>query len=107
VGVPFIKDKVESRYELPVDRVFEAAKAVIQEDGMVQNEGLLYNQTNAVGNVAKTLQGRVNDHSVWVAVAQEDPKVTDVTVQTRTQAGASDMDLAHEIDKQILLRLSR
>ena len=107
VGVPFIKDKIESRYERPPDQVFAAAKDVIREDGTLINEGTLYNQTNSVGNVVKTIQGRVNQRTVWVAIAQEDPKITDVTVQTRTQGGVSDIDLAAQIDKQIALKLAR
>lgn len=107
VGVPFIKDQKESRYERPADQVFEAAKAVIKDDGVLVNEGTLYGQTNAVGNLVKTVQGRVNQRSVYVRVEQVDQKVSDVTVQTRTQGGISDIDLAAEIDKQIALKLMR
>ena len=107
VGVPFIKDKIESRYERPADQVFAAAKEVVKEDGVLLNEGTLYGQTNTVNNVVKTVEGRVNQRTVWVAIAQIDPKVTDVTVQTRTQGGVSDIDLAAEIDKQIALKLVR
>lgn len=105
VGIPFVKDKVESRYNVPADRVFDAAKQVIREDGTLTHEGTLYNQTNSMGSVARTIQGKVNERTVWVAVAQEDPKVSNVTVQTRTVGGTTDMDLARQIDKQILLKL--
>ena len=106
-GVPFIKDTMESRYERPADQVFDAAKAVVREDGVLINEGTLYGQTNAVGNIVKTVQGRVNQRSVWVRVEQVDPRVSDVTVETRTQGGLSDIDLAAQIDKQIALKLAR
>lgn len=105
-GVPFIKDSIESRYERPADQVFEAAKSAVKDDGVLVNEGTLYGQTNAVGNLVKTVQGRVNQRSVWVRVEQVDPRVSDVTVQTRTQGGMSDIDLAAQIDKQIALKLS-
>jgi hypothetical protein len=105
MGVPFIKDKIQSRYDRPADQVFEAAKEVIKEDGVLVNEGTLYNQTNAVGNVIKTVRGKVNERTVWVAVEQVDPKITGVSVQTRTPGGTSDIDLAAEIDKQIALKL--
>ena len=107
MGVPFIKDKIESRYDRPADEVFAAAKQVVKEDGVLLNEGTLYNQTNAVNNIVRTVQGKVNQRSVWVAVAQVDTKITDVTVQTRTQGGTADIDLAAEIDKQIALKLVR
>jgi Protein of unknown function (DUF3568) len=104
MGVPFFTDKVESRYELSADRVFEAAKQVVREDGTLTHEGSFYNSTNSVNSV-KTIQGKVNERTVWVAVAQEDAKISNVTIQTRTQAGGTDMDLAHQLDKQILLKL--
>lgn len=104
MGVPFVKDKVESRYNVSADRVFDAAKQVVREDGTLTHEGSYYGQTNAA-NAVMTLQGRVNDRTVWVAVAQEDAKVSSVTTQARTQAGGTDMDLAHQIDKQILQKL--
>lgn len=104
MGVPFVTDKVESRYDTSADRVFEAAKQVVREDGSLTHEGSFYNSTNSA-NAVRTIQGKVNERTVWVAVAQEDSKVSNVTVQTRTQSGATDMDLARQIDKQILMKL--
>ena len=106
-GVPFIKDKIESRYELPVEPVFQAAKQVIRENGVLINEGTLYGQTNAVGNLVKTIKGKVDERTVWVRVEQLDPKITGVAVQTRTAGGVSDIDLAAQIDKDIALKLVR
>jgi hypothetical protein len=62
---------------------------------------VLYNSTNVV----KTVEGKVNQRTVWVRIEAIDPKVTAVTVQTRTPGGGSDIDLAHEIEKQIALKL--
>ncbi len=101
VGVPLIKDKIEGRYERSVDQVTSAAKQVITSNGVLVNESTLYNQTNAV----RTVEGKVNQRTVWVRVEAVDPKVTAVTVQTRTPGGGSDIDLAHEIEKQIALKL--
>ncbi|HWW01864.1 MAG TPA: DUF3568 family protein [Candidatus Acidoferrum sp.] len=100
-GVPFIKDRVEGRYERPLERVFQAAKDVIKKNGVLANESTLYNQTNTV----KTVEGKVNQRSVWVRVEAIDPKVTAVVVQTRTTGGGSDIDLAHELEKEIALEL--
>ena len=61
----------------------------------------MYNQTNAV----KTVEGKVNQRTVWVRVEAVDPKVTEVTVQTRTPGGLSDIDLAHQLEKEIALKL--
>jgi Protein of unknown function (DUF3568) len=100
-GVPFIKDRVEGRYERTVDQVANAAKAVVSSNGVLVNESVIYNQTNAL----KTVEGKVNQRSVWVRIEAIDPKITAVTVQTRTPGGGSDIDLAHEIEKQIALKL--
>lgn len=100
-GVPFIKDRVAGRYERSVDQVAQAAKQVVSSNGVLVNESTLYDQTNAV----KTVEGKVNQRTVWVRIEYIDPKVTAVTVQTRTPGGGSDIDLAHELEKQIALKL--
>lgn len=106
-GVPFIKDTIEARYDKPAEPVFQAARAVIAENGTLINEGTLYGQTNALGNVARTIKGKVNERMVYVRVEALDPKITGTAVQTRTSAGVSDIDLAAQIDKQIALKLAR
>jgi len=102
-GVPFVKDTMEGRYERPLDQVFEAAKEVVKFNGTLVNESILHNETNMV----KTVEGKVNQRSVWVRVEATEPKVTTVVVQTRTVNGGSDIDLAHEIEKQIAIKLTR
>ena len=105
-GVPFIKDTIEARYEMPVDPVFQAARKVISEDGMLITEGTLYGQTNALGNVVRTIKGKVNERTVYVRVEALDPRITGTAVQTRTSGGVSDIDLAAQIDKQIAIKLA-
>ena len=100
-AVPFVKDKMEGRYERPLDQVFEAAKDVVKFNGTLVKEGILHTETNTV----KTVEGKVNQRTVWIRVEQVDPKVTGVTVQTRTSGGGTDIDLAHDIEKQIALKL--
>ncbi len=100
---PLIKDKVEGRYERPLDEVFKAAKEVIIANGILSNESILHGETNTV----KTAEGKINLRTVWVRVEGVEPKVTAVAVQTRTSGGGSDIDLAHEIEKQIALKLVR
>jgi hypothetical protein len=105
-GVPFIKDTIEARYEKPAEPVFQAAKQVIAEDGMLITEGTLYGQTNALGNAVRTIKGKVNERTVYVRVEALDPKITGTAVQTRTSGGVSDIDLAAQIDKQIAIKLA-
>lgn len=102
-GVPFVKDSISGRYERPLDAVFTAAKEVIQENGLLSNESILHSETNQV----KTLIGKVNQRSVFIRVEPVEPKVTSVVVQTRIPGGGSDVDLAHQLEKQIALKLVR
>src|SRR5437016_2441011 len=70
-GFPFVKDRVEGRYERTVDQVFEASKQVLKTNGVLVREGVLYNQTNEV----KTVEGKVNQRNVWVRIEAVEPKV--------------------------------
>jgi hypothetical protein len=96
-AVPFVTDKVEGQYERPASEVFAAAKDVLVFNGVLQAENTLNN----------SLEAKVDTRTVWIRVDQVDPKVSRVLVQTRTRGGASDMPLAHEIEKQIALKLVR
>lgn len=102
-GVPFVKDRVEGRYERPVERVYAAAREVIRFNGTLVRESTQHGETSTV----RILEGKVNQRTVWVRVEPVDPKVTSVVVQVRTPAGGKDLDLAHEIEKQIALQLTR
>ena len=102
-GVPFVRDTFTGQYPCPLDQVFQAAKSVVTEMGTLVNEATLYNQSNAV----KTVEGRINRSRVWVRVEAVDPKITGVAVQTRTPGGGADIDLAHEVEKEIAVKLVR
>jgi len=102
-GVPFVKDKVEARYERTVAQVHEAAKQVIQFNGTLLRDTSLLENTNTTF----ALEGKVNQRTVWVRVEALEPRLTMVQVQARTKAGGTDLDLVHELDKEIALRLSR
>ena len=96
-GVPWAKDKIESRYERTTEQLFAAAKAVLSFNGALEGEN----------TITRTLWAKVNTRTVWVIVDEIDPKVSQVTVQARTKGGSSDIDLASEMDKQIALRLAK
>lgn len=96
-GNPIGRDWVEGRYERPVDQVFQAAKDVVKLNGTLLNDGAIHNQTNIV----KTVEGKINKRNVYIRIEQMDAKVTGIVVQTR----GKDLDLAHEIEKQVALKL--
>ena len=97
-GVPFVKDSIEGRYERSVPQVLEAARAVLKFNGKLTGD-------NSVNN---SLVGRVNQTTVYVKVDEIDSAkpVTRVVVQVRGGGGGTDIDLAHELEKQIALQLA-
>jgi|SRR5208282_1920168 uncharacterized protein DUF3568 len=101
-AVPFQKDRVEGRYQRSVDQVYQASVQVIQNNGVLVTEFIPHETTNTV----RALQGRVNQRDVWISVTAVDPQITQVTVQARTKWGDSDVDLAHELEKEIALKLT-
>jgi hypothetical protein len=102
-AISFAKDRVEGRYQRSIDQVYQAAFTVITHDGVVVTE---YIPHDTSGNV-RSLQGKVDQCNVWVRVAsaEDDAKITSIVVQARTKWGNSNIDLAHELEKEIALQL--
>jgi hypothetical protein len=98
---PLVKDRMEGRYERPVNEVYEAAKKVINDNGVLSNEYIPHDTTNTV----RALDGKVKQRTVWIRVESVDPSITAVTVQARTKGGGRDIELVHELEKQIALKL--
>jgi len=97
------KDRVDGRYERTVDQVYQASVTVIQNNGVLVTEFIPHDTTNTV----RSLQGKVNQRNVWIRVEAVDPKITQVSVQARSTMGISDIDIAHELEKEIALQLAR
>jgi hypothetical protein len=95
-GVPFVKDTVEGRYDRTVDQVMKAARDTISYNGVLTVE-------NVVG---KTLEGRVDKRTVWMAVEAVTPTVTRLAVQVRGSGGGADRDLASFLREQVAVRLA-
>jgi hypothetical protein len=93
-AVPFVKDKIEARYERSPLEIWQAAKDVLRYNGTLYSEDTM----------KSTLEASVNDRTVWVVPL--DTKVSQVLIQVRTKGGGTDMELAGEIDKQIAIRLA-
>jgi len=101
--VSFGKDSVEGRYERTMDQVYQAAVQVIQHNGAVLTEFIPHDTTNTV----RSLQGKVDQCNVWMRVEAIDPKTTSVVVEARTKWGNRNIDLVHELEKEIALQLAR
>ena len=96
LGVPLMKDSLESRYERSPMEIWSVAQEVLKYNGQ------LYGRDD----LTSTLEAAVNNRTVWVKIEPLDDRVTRVIVQTRTKGGVPDLELASEIDKQIALRLA-
>ena len=58
--------------------------------------------------LGRAIEGKVNERTVWIRVEQEpDPKITSVTVQARTKWGGSDIELVHQLSKEIYAKLAK
>ena len=89
------KDTIVSRYEVPYDQVYEAAKAVLKDSGTLVSDD----------QVSRVLRARVDTNTVWVKLDDSEPRITTVSVEARTSGGAPYVDLASEVDKRIYGRL--
>ena len=96
MGMPLVKDKIESRYQRGIPQLITATKVVLARNGTLVSDDTINN----------TVTARVDTRTVWVKVTEVDPNVSGVIVQARTKGGAPDVDLASEIDKQIALHLA-
>ncbi len=96
MGMPLVKDKIESRYQRSIPQLIAATKVVLARNGTLVSDD----------TINHTVTARVDTRTVWVKVTEIDPNVSGVTVQARTKGGSPDVDLASEIDKQIALHLA-
>jgi hypothetical protein len=96
------KDNVTERYQRTVDQVYQASVAVVQNNGVLVTEYIPHDNTNVV----RSLMGKVNERNVWIRVEAVDPNVTEVTVQSRSTAGVSDVALASQLVTDIALQLA-
>jgi len=101
LGFPGARSYFEGNYERSVDQVFDAAKTVLSRSGTLLSESTLHGQTNTV----KTLEAKVNQRNIYVRVQSMTPTMTSLAVEARHPAGASDANLAHQLEKDIALAL--
>ena len=94
-GVPFAKDTIDGRYERPIAQVYPAARKVLEFNGTLRGDN----------SVTRVMEARIDTRTVWVKLEGLEPNLTHVIVQARSKGGGSDLDLAHEIEKQIALQL--
>jgi hypothetical protein len=96
------KDKFEGRYQRTPEQVYAASVEVIKVNGTILRETIISPGPNQV----RAIEAKVNEEGVWVRVQAVDSAVTSVTVQVRTKAGGTDLQLTQELQKQIAVQLA-
>ena len=94
-GVPWVNDRITSRYDRTPAQCWEAAKDVLKFQGTITSEDSL----------RSVLQAVVDERNVWVLVNSYDGKSTQVITECRS-GGGTDVQLAAFIDKEIAIRLA-
>ena len=90
---------INARWTRSIARRFK----VINNDGTLLTEYIPHDTTNTV----RAFMGRVNQNKVWMRVEAVDPQITQITVEARTKWGNQDLDMAHELEKEVALQLAR
>jgi hypothetical protein len=95
-GIPLMKDDVEGQYERSVPEILDAGRAVLTADGELTGDN----------TINHSLVGKVSGTTVYIRVDEVDvtKPLSHVVVQARRGAIA-DADLAHQIEKEIALKL--
>jgi hypothetical protein len=101
-AVSWGKDSVAGRYPRTQDQVYRAALGVITENGVMLQEFIPHDTTNNVRSVL----GKVNDRKVWMRVEAVDSKTAQIAVEARTKWGMKDLDLVHQLEKEVALKLA-
>jgi hypothetical protein len=96
------RDRVERRFDRPLNEVFEASKRALNSYGNITAESAFATSTNQV----RTLSGAVNQAKVWMRIEGVKASVTSVTVQMRGAMGGTDLAMAQELENRIALELS-
>jgi hypothetical protein len=99
------KDSVTGRYNRTSDQVYQASLQVVANNGVLVREYITPG-TN-IANVVRSLEAKVNQRNVWIRVQAVDARTSQVDVQARSTWGGTDVDLAHELEKEIALQLAR
>ena len=94
-GMPWVNDRITSRYDRTPAQCWEAAKDVLKFQGTITSEDAL----------RSVLQAVVDERNVWVLINSYDGKTTQVITQCRG-GGGTDLQMAAYLDKEIAIRLA-
>jgi hypothetical protein len=102
MAITWSKDSVTGRYNRSMDQVYHASMQVVVNNGVLVKEFITPGT-----NIVRSLEAKINQRNVWIRVQAVDSSTTQVDVQARSSWGVSDVDLSHELEKEIALQLAR
>jgi hypothetical protein len=100
--MPAYRDRVDHRFERPLNDVFEAAKRALNSYGNITREGSISTSSNEV----RTIAGNINQYGVWMRLEGVAPSATLVIIQIRSPLGGTDLQRADELQKRIAFELT-
>ena len=100
---PGYRDRLETQYQQPAQKVFEAAKRAFNSYGNITRESA------SVSSAAQLcyIEGNLNADRVYIRIEGTTPTTTKMIVQVRAPFGGSNLQMANELIKRTDFELGR
>ena len=84
---PVYRDRIESQYKQPAEKVFEAAKRAFNSFGNITRE------SSSVSSAAQLsfIEGNINDNRVYIRIEGVSATSSKMIVQVRSSAGGTNL----------------
>jgi len=100
---PAYRDRIETQYQQPAEKVFEAVKRAFNSFGNITRE------SSSVSSAAQLcyVEGTINENRVYIRIEGVSPKSTKMIIQVRAPMGGTNLQMANELHRQTEIELSR
>ena len=100
---PAYRDRIESQYKQPAEKVFEAAKRAFNSFGNITRE------SSSVSSAAQLcfIEGLINGNRIYIRIEGTSPTSTRMIIQVRAPGGGTNLQMANELHRQTEIELAR
>jgi len=100
---PAYRDRIETQYQQPAQKVFDAAKRAFNSYGNILRE------SSSVSSALQLcfIEGTINQNKVYIRIEATSPSATKMIVQIRAPMGGTNLQMANELIKQTDVELAR
>ena len=100
---PAYRDRIETQYKQPAEKVFEAAKRAFNSFGNITRE------SSSVSSAAQLcyIEGTINQNRIYIRIEGTSPTTTKMIIQIRAPMGGTNLQMANELHRQTEVELSR